>query len=245
MMAELRRVERVERSHPAFEVARQLLDHLLNSRDIAVGERLPSERALAETFGVGRSAVREALKSLSLLGLLEIRQGDGTYLRNDTSTLLPQVIQWGLLLDRQSITDLMDARRAVEVGLAELAALRRTDEDLRLVGEQLRGLEASIDDPPAWVSYDVGFHLQIARAAHSASLADVLFRLRTLLDASIRHNQAQNTDNQAKYHEHERIFEAVRDGDAAAAAAAMREHMDRVARRLLAGGPVAAVEAQP
>lgn len=243
-MTELRRVERVERSHPALEVSRQLLDHLLNSRNIAVGDRLPSERELAATFGVGRSAVREALKSLSLLGLLEIRQGDGTYLRNATSTLLPQVIQWGLLLDAQTTMDLMDARRAVEVGLAELAARRRTDEDLRLIGEQLRGLEASIDDPSAWVSYDVGFHLQVAQAAHSKSLADVLFRLRTLLDASIRHNRAQNTDNQAKYHEHERIFDAVRDGDASAAAAAMREHMDRVARRLLSGTPAAALEEQ-
>lgn len=91
----LTRIERTDPGHPAIQVARQLISYLLESRAWKVGDKLPSERELVGTFGVGRSAVREALKSLSLLGLLEIRQGDGTYVRSPHSDLLPQVMEWG------------------------------------------------------------------------------------------------------------------------------------------------------
>lgn len=231
-MSELRRVERVEASHPALQVSRQLLEYLLTSGSISVGDRLPSERELAKTFEVGRSAVREALKSLSLLGLLEIRQGDGTYLRKGSSTVLPQVIQWGMLLDKQHVESLLDARRVVEIGLAELAALRRTDDDLSELAERLRQLKAAMKDPEVWVGRDVAFHLQVAEAAHSSTLSDVLHRLRSLLDMSISHNQAQSSDNVAKFREHEKVFVAIKDQRPEEAREAMREHMDRVAARL-------------
>jgi GntR family transcriptional regulator, transcriptional repressor for pyruvate dehydrogenase complex len=234
----LQKVERIASSHPALQVSRQLLEYLLNSGAIHVGDRLPSERELAETFGVGRSAVREALKSLSLLGLLEIRQGDGTYLRKGSSTVLPQVIQWGMLLDRQHIDSLLDARRVVEIGLAELAAVRRTDQDLVELEERLELLRASIDDSSVWVGCDVNFHLQVAVSAHSETLSDVLHRLRSLLEMSMSHNQAQSEGNLAKFAEHERVFVAIRGQDPVAASLAMREHMDRVSQRLLASASV-------
>ena len=231
-MTGLQKVERIASTHPALQVSRQLLDYLLNSGAIHVGDRLPSERELAETFGVGRSAVREALKSLSLLGLLEIRQGDGTYLRKGSSTVLPQVIQWGMLLDKQHIDSLLDARRVIEIGLAELAAARRTREDLTELGERLELLRASINDSNVWVSCDVNFHLQVAVSAHSETLSDVLHRLRSLLEMSMEHNQAQSEGNLAKFTEHEQVYIAIRDQDPAGASLAMREHMDRVSQRL-------------
>ncbi|MEV0074390.1 MULTISPECIES: FadR/GntR family transcriptional regulator [unclassified Amycolatopsis] len=239
-MTELRKVERVERFTPALEVTRQLLDYLLQSGNIGVGDRLPSERELCETFEVGRSAVREALKLLSVLGLLEIRQGDGTYLRSATSTLLPQVIQWGMLLGDKNAAELMDARRVIEGGLAELAAQRRTEEDLAALRERLEALRLS-RTVSEWVDSDVEFHLQIARSAHSGTLADVLFRLRSLLDSSVRHNRQQadhEASNDVKYREHERILLAIEDRDPAAAAYAMRTHIDRVRERLAAGGAI-------
>lgn len=241
-MTGLQKVERVASTHPALQVSRQLLEYLLNSGAIHVGDRLPSERELAETFGVGRSAVREALKSLSLLGLLEIRQGDGTYLRKGSSTVLPQVIQWGMLLDKQHIDSLLDARRVIEIGLAELAAERRTDSDLAELQERLELLRASIDDSNVWVTCDVNFHLQVAVSAHSETLSDVLHRLRSLLEMSMSHNQAQSEGNLTKFGEHERVFLAIRDQDPAEASRAMREHMDRVSRRLGATSAVAAAQ---
>ena len=92
------------------QVARLLLDYLL-AGNVRPGTRLPSERRLAEELGVGRSVVREALKSLGLLGLVEVRQGDGTYLRRIESDLLPRVIEWGLLLGREGSDGLPTSSR--------------------------------------------------------------------------------------------------------------------------------------
>src|SRR5277367_1929136 len=90
------RLER-QREPLSNEVAQVLLDHLVSGR-YEPGQRLPSERALADTLGVGRHVVREALKSLTLLGLVVVRQGDGTYLQSNQSDLLMGSFEWGLLL---------------------------------------------------------------------------------------------------------------------------------------------------
>ncbi|MFE7977485.1 FadR/GntR family transcriptional regulator [Streptomyces shenzhenensis] len=220
-------------------MARQLLKYLLESRAWKVGDKLPSERELVDTFGVGRSAVREALKSLSLLGLLEIRQGDGTYVRSPHSDLLPQVMEWGLLIEEQKIVELAESRSVIEVALAGFAAERRTDEQLKRIHVHLEGMRRHLNDIEHWLQHDVSFHLEIARSADNAALADYLFRLRGLLSASIRHNQIATNDNEEKLREHEAIYEAIRDRDRDRAASAMKLHMKHVEERLRVEPPTA------
>src|SRR5271165_5773881 len=87
------------------EIAKKLLDYLL-SGVLVPGDRLPSERELSKAFGVGRSAIRDALKPLTLLGIIDVRQGDGTFLRATESEFLPKVIEWGLLLGERRAIDL-------------------------------------------------------------------------------------------------------------------------------------------
>src|SRR5687767_4743206 len=96
MPLDLGRID-VSRDQPSEAIARALLDRILSGQ-LKPGSRMPSERELAEAFGTGRGPVREALKSLGLLGLLEVRQGDGTYLREARADVLPRIIQWGLLV---------------------------------------------------------------------------------------------------------------------------------------------------
>src|SRR5262249_54598873 len=155
-------------------------NYLLESGGARVGQKLPAERELVEIFGVGRSSVREALKSLSLLGLLEIRQGDGTYVRSPSSDLLPQVIQWGLMLSDHKRAEMIEARRVIEVAVAELAASRRTESDLAELETHLQGMRDSVDSLEQWVEHDMQFHFAVAKAAHNGALADYLFRLRAL-----------------------------------------------------------------
>ena len=110
----------------------QIVQHLVQSvveLNIPSGERLPPERLLTLQLGVSRSPLREALKCLDILGFLEIRQGDGTYVKRAANRVLPQVVSWGLLLGSQQAEELVEARRYVEVALAGLAARRATDED--------------------------------------------------------------------------------------------------------------------
>jgi GntR family transcriptional repressor for pyruvate dehydrogenase complex len=238
MAAGLTRVERVQHDAPALQVARQLLAYMLESGQARVGQKLPAERELVEIFGVGRSSVREALKSLSLLGLLEIRQGDGTYVRSPSSDLLPQVIEWGLMLSEHKTAEMLEARRVIEVAVAELAAVRRTESDLAVLQDHLEGMRENMKSPQGWVEHDVQFHLAIAHAAHNGALADYLFRLRALLGAWIKQNQETSGGTLAKYQEHKAVYDAIKAGDAETAGVAMRGHIDRVTRRLdEAGAP--------
>jgi GntR family transcriptional repressor for pyruvate dehydrogenase complex len=228
-------VEPIRREPLAAEIARRLVDYLL-SGGIEPGGRMPSERQLAEAFGVGRSAVREAIAALTLIGLIEVRHGDGTFLKRPDSTLLPQVVEWGLLLGEQSMADLVEARQKLEVDIAGLAAQRRSDQDLaelerllsRMEWEAREGAETA-----AFVDADVEFHLRLAAAARNSALRDVLSSIQALLRAWIGRVIAEGYRD-ISYAEHVPIFEAVRAQDAHAAEHAMEAHMQSAARRLQA-----------
>jgi len=212
------------------EIARKLIAYLV-SGDIKPGARMPSERALAAALGVGRSSVREALKSLGLLGLVEVRQGDGTYLRSGGSDLLPQVIEWGLLLNERRTMDLVDARQQLEVINARLAAQRRTPEDIKALTTSLR-LMGKRTNPDAFVEADIAFHVAVAEAAHNAVMLDIVRSIQSLLRVWIKRSVTEAGETKGSHAEHTPILEAIVAGDADAAAAAMEEHMSRAAERL-------------
>lgn len=218
------------REAPTVEISRRLLDYLL-SGDIRAGERIPSERQLAETLGVGRSAVRDALRPLLMLGILEARQGDGTYLKGAESRLLPQALEWGLLLGEHSALQLVEARIHIEIGLARLAAVRRTDAGLSQLRERLSAME-SAQDQDSFVEADVAFHLEIANASGNAVLAGVLASIQTLLRVWIARVIMAEASLRPSYVEHEPIFDAIRRGDESAAAAAAEAHLRAAAERL-------------
>lgn len=118
-------LESVPVGSPASVVARQLVS-LLTAGELAPGSRLPSERILSERLGVGRSAVREALAALEILGIVQIRPGSGTYLRGGTSDLLPTTLSWGLMLASNRTRELLEIRSSLERTAAILAAQRAT-----------------------------------------------------------------------------------------------------------------------
>jgi GntR family transcriptional repressor for pyruvate dehydrogenase complex len=218
------------RTTTSYEVARHLLSYLLSGQ-LPPGGRLPSERQLTEAFGVGRSAVREALKSLDLLGIVEVRPGSGTYLKGIDSDLLPQVIEWGLLLGERRTTDLVEARHHIEVIVARLAATRRDEAavaDLREVVARM----AAAGTPDAFVREDVAFHLRLSEAAGNTVLAEVLTSIRALLSVWIRRAIGTAGGISVTLDEHRAVCEAVAAGDPDAAAAAMEAHMAGASGRL-------------
>lgn len=228
MAHELLRVE--AREPVSAEIARKLLDYLL-SGVLLPGDRLPSERELSRTFGVGRSAVRDALKPLTLLGIIDVRQGDGTYLRATESELLPKAVEWGLLLGERRAVDLVEARRHIEVALATLAAQRRSEEDLRDMRGLLRQMQdAGSDDE--FIEADMAFHLRLAEAAGNSVLSGILINIRSLIQVWITRVTYAAESIAPSYQEHVPIMEAVEAGDPAAAAAAMGAHLDSAGAKL-------------
>lgn len=212
------------RSATSVEVARHLLTYLL-SGEVAPGSKIPSERALAAAMNVGRSAVREALKAHTVLGLLEVRQGDGTYLAASSSDLLPDTVEWGLLLGERRTDELVEARAEVETSLAGMAGARRSDEDLASLEAAYARMEACGDDLEAYVRADVDFHLCLARAAGNTVLAGFLGNVRSLLSAWTRQVILNLGETQVSLELHHDILRAVAARDSGEARVAMGRHM--------------------
>lgn len=231
MNPKLQNIDPIKREPLAMQIARRLVEYILSGQ-VEPGDRMPSERQLAEAFGVGRSAMREALKALTLIGLIEVRQGDGTYLKKPDAALLPQVIEWGLLLGERRTMDLVEARQHLEVVIAGLAARRRTEQDVSALRGLLQRMDQSEHNVEAFVDADVAFHQRIADAARNSVLKDIHSSVQALSRAWIRRVITSAESTRPSYEEHVPIFEAIERGDSEAAQAAMEHHMTSAAQRL-------------
>ena len=214
------------------EVAKRLLE-FFTSGDVQPGTRLPPERQLAASLGVGRSAVREALAALDLLGVVHIRPGSGTYLRGSASELLPQTLSWGLMLGEQRTRELIELRHGLEVEAARLAATRAAAEHLERLGTYLGGMRDNMGDLVAFVEADRRFHLEVGEAAGNLVLRDLLQNVRSLLRVWAERVLRDAALVRLTYDEHAAIFRAIEARDPAAAGAAMAAHMDSAGARLL------------
>ncbi|WP_238008863.1 FadR/GntR family transcriptional regulator [Dactylosporangium sp. AC04546] len=213
------------------ELTRKLLDYLL-SGSLHPGQRIPPERALAEALGVGRAAIRNSIKALVLLGLLDQRQGDGTYLSRTESDLLPKVIEWGLLLGQHRIADIMELRQHLEVILAVLAAERRTPEQLEEMRGHITEMEAAATDYERYVEADIAFHLAMARASGNEVMAGVLSNAQSLLRVWATRVIRAADETETSLAMHIPVLDAIEAQEPEKARAAMTALMERAARRL-------------
>ena len=216
------------------EVAERLLGYF-TSGEIAVGTRLPAERQLAASLGVGRSAVREALAALEILGIVIVRPGSGTYLRDGISELLPRTLSWGLMLGAPRTRELVELRGGLEVQAGQLAAQRITDDALDRMRENLATMERNLEDLATFVEADAAFHREIAAASGNQVLQELLQSIRSLLRIWVDRALTDEGHAAAALAEHRDIFRALESRDEAAVTTAMRSHMDTASRRLLAG----------
>jgi GntR family transcriptional repressor for pyruvate dehydrogenase complex len=221
----------IRRDSPVSQVARRLLDEL-TAGDRRAGTRLPSERRLAESLGVGRSAIREAIAVLEVLGIVEVRVGSGTYVRGTSSDLLPQAINWGLMLGERHTRDLVEARQHLEAVTALLAAQRATDEDVARLRRRLDRMRETADSIAEFTEADVEFHLEVAQIAGNSVLRDILHSVRALLRVWIQRALSSDGGTADTLAEHTAVFEAIAQRDADAAAAVMGAHMRSASARL-------------
>jgi len=226
---ELKPIDFSRREPVSAEVTQRLLAYLLSGR-FQPGEKIPPERRLAESLGVGRYVVREALKSLAILGLVEVRLGDGTYLKSTSSELLPQVVEWGVLLTPQQRRDIEEARYYIEPIVAGLAAERRDEKTVRKLKALLDDMMTS-SDRRAMVEGDLRFHQLVADASGNAALSRVVASLRSLLRVWMGRVTETIPNPHPGFDEHTAIYEAVARGDAAAARKAAAHHCKQAVMR--------------
>lgn len=212
---------------------------LIVDGELKPGDKLPSAKALADRFGVGRSTIREALSALKAMGLIDVRQGGAS-----TVLTVPTTGLASLRVNRQTILDLLEARQSFEISNAGLAAKKRTDEDLDAFRRILADMEAALDGSGSpdmeaeGERTDLAFHRQLAAATHNSVLLTLFEAVSSQMELAIRETRrAELYANRAVadrlLQEHAAIFEAVARGDAAAAEHAMREHLQHVERMLM------------
>jgi GntR family transcriptional regulator, transcriptional repressor for pyruvate dehydrogenase complex len=224
-------LETIPRSRVYTQVAEQLQAHILN--ELKPGDMLPPERELVQRFGVSRSSIRDAIRRLEAVGLLEPRQGVGTVVRDISADALVAPVASALLQKRKVINELLDVRMIIEPALASRAALHASPAQIAELGEILNRQEEMVHRGELATEEDSNFHYAIALAADNS----VMLKLTHVLMDSLREMRERSLEvggRQARsLAGHRRILAAIKQGDAAAAAAAMRRHLLEVEKLIL------------
>ena len=194
---------------------------------LKAGDRLPPERDLADRLGVSRTSVRQAIVALEVQGLVDVRHGGGTYLLRDRLNAEPLET---MIDRRRRLPDVLDARDALETKLAALAALRRTEQDLTAIDAALAAMGDAVDRGELGVDEDQRFHAAVTAAAHSTLLEDFMAEISLSIAESRTESLRQPGRPARSLEQHRRVAEAIRAGDADAAAHAMHAHIDTVGR---------------
>jgi len=197
---------------------------------LAAGDKLPTEAAIMEEFGVSRTVVREALSKLQAAGLVATRHGIGTFVtgQGDATGFRIPAEQMGTLRD---VIAVLELRIGVETEAAALAARRRTADNLARMRAALDTFRATVDAGRDAVAPDFAFHLEIARATQNSHFAELMTSLgdmiipRARLTPSAPDGAGRPEYLRRVHHEHETLYEAIASGDADAARAAMRMHL--------------------
>jgi GntR family transcriptional regulator, transcriptional repressor for pyruvate dehydrogenase complex len=218
--------EAIRRSKVYEEVAKQIERLILTK--LQPGDKLPSERELAEMLAVSRSSIRDAIRSLELLGMVEPRQGAGTVVREISADSVVNPLATLLTRQRQSVTELLDFRKMLEPPLAARAATHASAEEVAEMEEILRRQEEKLRGGEVPVEEDTDFHYSIAMAAENSVVLKVLDVLMDLLRETRERSLQVEGRPQKSLAGHRRILSAIKRRDAAAAEAAMRRHIEDV-----------------
>jgi GntR family transcriptional repressor for pyruvate dehydrogenase complex len=231
-------IEPIRKTRVAEEIADRIRVLILGGA-FPAGQPLPSERDLAERFGVSRGSIRDAFRTLETIGLLVTRHGQGTFPQElDVDRLVAPLAS--VLTYRQDLQDeLMDVRRMFEPAVARVAAARISAEDLvdlqRILDAQRRKLKTG----RSAIAEDTAFHEILARATRNRVIVSIMAILNDLLVESRKLSLKQKGRPGRSITGHEAVVAALRQRDAAGAAEAMRKHIDQIADLLQHAPPSA------
>ena len=208
------------------------IKELIDQEYFKFGEKLPPERELAKLLGISLPSLREALRALSILGIAEMRPGSGTYLRSSMSDWSSDPFSLLFHLSKPVHIDLFEARMGIEGIIAELAAKKRTEEDLQVMGAALREMRNHLEDKIEYIRYEIEFHQAIIRAAKNTILEDFMEKMYKVLYESRKRTVEQLKDvYRDSYLEHYQIYRHIKEGDPKKARKAMVQNLTKVEKR--------------
>ena len=207
-----------------YEQVAEQITTWISTNGLTAGDRLPPERELAARLGISRATLSQALVALEVIGVVAVRHGDGTVVTEAPTKRIVEAIR----AHADRLPEIIDTRDALETKIAELAASRRNDEDLRRIDDALASMEADIEAGQRGVEGDERFHGAVTAAAHSLLLARLMDEISDLIRETRIESLSQPDRPRASLAGHRAIAEAIRAGDPQRAAAAMHAHVAMV-----------------
>lgn len=203
-----------------------LTDNLI-AGTLKPGDKLPSDRNMAVMFGVGRTAVREALKVLSVLGLIRILPGQGTFVASNSSNFFMAPLSWTFLLGEHNLENILTVRTMLECTSSRLAANKATEDDLKEMDSVIHSAQEAFSNYnfQKFLEYDIDFHLSIAKASHNQIIYELLLTSRKLMTHISKSGLLGIDDMVGVDKEHRAILEAIRSHDPERSNEAMVIHM--------------------
>jgi GntR family transcriptional repressor for pyruvate dehydrogenase complex len=215
------------------EVYKQLVS-LISSGQVKPGEKLPSEREMASDFGISRQSIREALYRAEIMGLVEVRQGEGSFVLSSVrESLKPPLL---VLLEEEAgrIFEFLEVRKLIEGWCAEKAAIAATAEDLEEMGRILERMESIIPTDREWEAVDVQFHLSIAAATHNVIAMHLMEALKDSFGSFFRFRKAfaRPEKKDLLWQHHQEIYRAISQRDPSLAKQMIVDHLNYIEKKI-------------
>lgn len=221
----------------AYQVIVDQIKEDFLSGDLQPGEKLPTERELASRFNVSRTSVREALRKLEIKGVLEIKQGSGSFIKVSESHTLGEDLSSTIIKTKKKLLyEMLELRQALEVECAFLASRRATSEDLERIRQALEMMAQAKQDVELGIQADLSFHINIVLASHNSIFLQLFQTLSKHMQDTIRATRSQRLKDpertQETIDEHKEIYLAIAAGDADQAKQLMERHITKIRREL-------------
>lgn len=201
------------------------------------GDQLPSEREMAKAFGTSRAAVRQAIVAMEVTGLVEVKPGRGTFLRDFNLNNYLEPLACLIYGTEAGVLDILELRIALETEAAALAAQRATPGHLKTMAKALEEERLALEKGQMAIEEDIAFHSAISKATQNHVFDKVMFTIRELLNCSFneQRNKTWNLPDRVKLiqKEHQEIFNAIKNGNPEQAYTAMRKHLERLKGELV------------
>ena len=219
-------IDLAQRGTTAEGVAVRLRE-MIHRGELRLGDQLPPERDLAKLLGVSRPTLRAGIRSLAALGILQSRQGAGTFVvdAEGPPALDSSPLRLMASLHKFTTAEMFEARRALEMAIAGMAAERATGEQMATMAEEIAGMYASLEEPEQFLVHDMRFHQTVAAASGNRILTALMNMVATIL-LDVRSKTVKRArDLKESAEMHYRIYRAIRSHDQEAARLAMRDHL--------------------
>ena len=202
------------RTRKIYEEVTDSILEMIKTGQFKAGDKLDSVEQLAKNFNVGRSAIREALSGLRAMGLVEMRQGEGTYITTFDAATFSLPLSSALLMKREDIKELSEVRKILEVGAVAAASINYEAEDLLPMEKALKAMKEAKGQGEIGEKADLDFHLAIAHATHNKMLINLMTSVSEIMVESMKETRLLLLYSQemmgSLYEEHQLIYESIK-----------------------------------